>query len=203
MLHGRASIIRKVNGPRIYIIITKNICYLLWNQGLWRSLNNTYPIFLTPCIRCTNHLCDSCDLTDVNPHFIPWLLRMIPNVDLLWRHRAGRQQNGCYGRFLSTMLLRTVILICDPVFQQVALLILLNIIFLVSKRKYIDTFNWDGWKRLLWLWVYYATSLASVCEWLIVNGCINPTKSIAAEECNTRTSKVTTFMTDQCANIIY
>ena len=55
----------------IYIIITKNIRYLLWNQGLWRSLNNTYPIFLTPCIRCTNHLCDSCDLTDVNRHFYP------------------------------------------------------------------------------------------------------------------------------------
>ena len=48
----------------IYIIITKNIRYLLWNRGLWRSLNNTHPIFLTPCIQCTNHLCDSCDLTD-------------------------------------------------------------------------------------------------------------------------------------------
>ena len=71
----------------IYITITKNIRYLLWNQGLWRSLNNTYPIFLTPCIRCTNHSCDSCDLTDVNPHFIPSLLRMIQNVDLLRRHR--------------------------------------------------------------------------------------------------------------------
>ena len=71
----------------IYIIITKNIRYLLWNGGFWRSLNNTYPLFLTPCIRCTNHLCDSCDLTDVNPHFIPSLLRMIPNIDLLWRHR--------------------------------------------------------------------------------------------------------------------
>ena len=71
----------------IYIIITKNIRYLLWNQGLWHALNNTYPIFLTPCIRCTNHLCDSCDLTDVNRHFIPSLLRMVQNVDLLWRHR--------------------------------------------------------------------------------------------------------------------
>ena len=71
----------------IYIIISKNIHYLLWNRGLWSSLNNTYPIFLTPCIRCTNHICDSCDLTDVNPHFIPSLLRMIQNVDLLWRHR--------------------------------------------------------------------------------------------------------------------
>ena len=71
----------------IYIIISENIRYLLWNRGRWRSLNNTYPIFPTPCIRCTNHLCDSCDLTDVNPHFIPSLLWMIQNVDLLWRHR--------------------------------------------------------------------------------------------------------------------
>ena len=71
----------------IYIIITKNIRYLLWNRGLWRSLKNTYLIFLTPCIRRTNHLCDPCDLTDVNPHFIPSLLWMIQNVDLLWRHR--------------------------------------------------------------------------------------------------------------------
>ena len=71
----------------IYIIISQNIRYLLWNRGFCRSLNNTYPIFLTPCIRCTNHLCDSCDLTDVNPHFIPSLLRKIQNVDLLWRHR--------------------------------------------------------------------------------------------------------------------
>ena len=75
------------NCEYIYIIISKNIRYLLWNRGLWRSLNNTYPIFLTPCIRCTNHLCDSSDLTDVNPHFIPSLLQMIQNVDLLWRHR--------------------------------------------------------------------------------------------------------------------
>ena len=71
----------------IYTVITKNIRYLLWNRGFWCSLNNTYPIFLTLCIRCTNHLWDSCDLTDVNPHFIPSLLRMIQNVDLLWRHR--------------------------------------------------------------------------------------------------------------------
>ena len=71
----------------IYIIISQNIRYLLWNRGFCRSLNNTYPIFLIPCIRCTNHLCDSCDLTDVNPHFIPSLLRKIQNVELLWRHR--------------------------------------------------------------------------------------------------------------------
>ena len=71
----------------IYIIITKNICYLLWNKGLWRSLNNTYPIFLTPCIRCINQLYDSYDLTDVIWHFIPSLLQMVQNVDLLWRHR--------------------------------------------------------------------------------------------------------------------
>ena len=74
------------------IIITKNIRYLLWNRRFWRSLNNTYPIFLTPCIRRTNHLCDSCDLTDVNPHFIPSRLRMIQNVDLLWRHPNELQE---------------------------------------------------------------------------------------------------------------
>ena len=72
---------------RGYIIIAKNIRYLLWNRCLWRSLNNTYPTFLTLCIRCTNHLYDSCGLTDVNPHSIPSLLPMIQNVDLLWRHR--------------------------------------------------------------------------------------------------------------------
>ena len=78
---------RRVNIKSVFtcIIIKKNIRYLLWNRGFWCSLNNIYPIFLTPCIRCTNHLCDSCDLTDVNPHFIPSLLRMIQNVDLLWR----------------------------------------------------------------------------------------------------------------------
>ena len=62
--------------------------FLLRKRGFWCSLNNTYPIFMTLCIRCTNHLCDSCDLTDVNPHFIPSLLRMIKNVDLLLRHRC-------------------------------------------------------------------------------------------------------------------
>ena len=77
---------KQLNG-HIYIIITKNIRYLLWNRGFWCSLNNTYPILLTLCIRCTNHFCDSCDLTDVNPHFIPSLLRLNQNVDLLWRHR--------------------------------------------------------------------------------------------------------------------
>ena len=65
----------------IYIIISQNIRYLLWNRGGWRSLNITHLTFLDPCIRCTNHLCDSCDLTDVNPHFIPSLLRKIQNVE--------------------------------------------------------------------------------------------------------------------------
>ena len=100
---------------RIYIIITKNIHYLLWNRGLWRSLNNTYPIFLTLCIRCTNHLGDSYDLIDVNPHFILSLLRMIQmltHCDVI-DTRAGRQQlrrhndglfpRGCYGHVLSSI----------------------------------------------------------------------------------------------------
>ena len=50
--------------------------------------------------------------------------------------RAGRQQlehhndwlfpRGCYGRFLSTMVLRTVIFFVTPVFQHGASLVLLN-----------------------------------------------------------------------------
>ena len=111
--------------PRIYIIITKNIRYLLWNGGFWRSLNNTYPIFLTPCIRCTNHLCDSCDLTDVNPYFIPSLLqwfKILTYCDVidtradhqrLWRHNDRLFPRGCYGRFLSTVMLRTVNTSCN------------------------------------------------------------------------------------------
>ena len=44
----------------IYIIITKNIRCLLWNQGLWRSLDNTYPTFLT-----SQHfpVASNCDVT--------------------------------------------------------------------------------------------------------------------------------------------
>ena len=68
-------------------MISQNIRYLLWNRGAWRLLKNTYTLFLTPCIRCTNHSDDSCGLIDVNPHFIPSLLPMIQNIDLLWRHR--------------------------------------------------------------------------------------------------------------------
>ena len=49
--------------------------------GFWRSLNNTYPIFLTPCIRYTNHLCDSCDLTDRKSTFYPVIT---PNDSKCW-----------------------------------------------------------------------------------------------------------------------
>ena len=52
----------------VTIIIVKNIRYLLWNRGAWCSLNNTYQTFLAPCIRCTDHLCDSCALSDINQH---------------------------------------------------------------------------------------------------------------------------------------
>ena len=94
----------------IYIIITKNIRYLLWNRGFWRSLNNTYQIFLTPCIRCTNRLCDSWGLIDVNPHFIPSLLPKIQNGrQQLWRHNDRLFPRCFYERFLNTMMLRTVI----------------------------------------------------------------------------------------------
>ena len=103
-------------------MIAKNIRFLLWNQGFWRSLSNTYTIFLTPCIRCTNHVCDSFGLIDVNPHFIPSLLLMIQNVDLLWHHRYKSWSPAIvmsqwpivpawflWTLFFSTMMLRAVI----------------------------------------------------------------------------------------------
>ena len=53
----------------IYIIIPKNIRHLLWNRGAWRLFLDTYLEIEVQGIRCTNHLYDSCPLTDVNPHF--------------------------------------------------------------------------------------------------------------------------------------
>ena len=46
-----------------------NICNLLWNQCACRFFHNTHQTFLAPCTQCTDHLCNSCHFTDVNPHF--------------------------------------------------------------------------------------------------------------------------------------
>ena len=61
----------------ITIINVKNICYLIWNRCAWCSLNNTYEACLAPCIRCADHLCDSCALSYINQHFISSQLPMI------------------------------------------------------------------------------------------------------------------------------
>ena len=53
----------------IYIIISKNIRYLLWNRGARCFFHDTYLTIEVQGIRCTNHLHDSCPLADVNPHF--------------------------------------------------------------------------------------------------------------------------------------
>ena len=53
----------------IYIIIAKNIRYLLWNRGAWRFFHDTYLTIEVQGIWCTHHLHDSCPLTDVNQHF--------------------------------------------------------------------------------------------------------------------------------------
>ena len=58
----------------IYIITAKNIRYRRWNRGAWNLFYNTYRTIDDLAIRCTNHLRNSCCLTDVNPHFIPSLL---------------------------------------------------------------------------------------------------------------------------------
>ena len=42
----------------------------LYKHSIWRSFNITYQTFMDPCIRHTDHLCDSCRFTDVIPHFI-------------------------------------------------------------------------------------------------------------------------------------
>ena len=54
---------------RNYIIISKNIRYLLWNRGALRFFHDTYLAIEVRGIRCTNHLHDSCPLTDINSHF--------------------------------------------------------------------------------------------------------------------------------------
>ena len=71
----------------IYIIITKNIRFLLWNRGGWRFFHDTYLTIEVQGIRCTNHLHDSCPLTDVNPHFTAPGCRYYFKIGLLWRHR--------------------------------------------------------------------------------------------------------------------
>ena len=75
----------------IYIIIAKNIRYLLWNRGAWRFFHDTYLTIEVKGIRCTHHLHDSCPLTDINPHFtappVPILFQNLTADCLLWRHR--------------------------------------------------------------------------------------------------------------------
>ena len=58
-----------VQNVDISYIIVKNIRYLRWNGGAWRFLHNTNHTIQGLGIQCINHLCDSCHLTDVNPHF--------------------------------------------------------------------------------------------------------------------------------------
>ena len=49
-----------------------------------RFFHNTYQTFLVPYIRSTDHLCDSCRLTDVSPHFTgPQVLVLFQNKQLL------------------------------------------------------------------------------------------------------------------------
>ena len=78
----RSTILCSGNKLQIFLFVAKDICitqfcekYLLSPRKL-RCLAlflNTYMYHTTEGlgIRCTNHLCDSCCLTDVNPHFIP------------------------------------------------------------------------------------------------------------------------------------
>ena len=87
---------------KIYIIISKNIRYLLWNRGVWRFFHGAYLTIEVQGIRCTHHLNHSCPLTDVNPQFTAPGCRYYfkinswwpivtssthgPAARLLWRH---------------------------------------------------------------------------------------------------------------------
>ena len=81
----------------VIFIIVKNIRYLLWNRNAC-SLNKNYRTFLAPFIRCTDHSCDSCALSDKSQHlyrhYSRWF-KMLTYCDVidtwadrwkLWRH---------------------------------------------------------------------------------------------------------------------
>ena len=68
----------------IYIIISKNIRYLLWNRGAWRFFHDTYLTIEVQGIRCTNHLHDSCPFTDVTPHFTAPGCRFYFKINSRW-----------------------------------------------------------------------------------------------------------------------
>ena len=68
----------------ILYIIMINIRYLRWNWGAWWSFHNTNQTFLTPHVRHNNHLCDTCDLTDVNPHLSRHCFRWFENDSSCW-----------------------------------------------------------------------------------------------------------------------
>ena len=101
----------------ILYIIAKNI---RWNGSTWCSLNNTYHTFLTLCIRCTHHLCDSCGLWH-KPTFCPVTAPddfiMLAYCDVIdawvgcwqsWRHNDRLFLGGFYRRFLIRMALGSV-----------------------------------------------------------------------------------------------
>ena len=68
----------------IYIIVTKNIRYLLWNRGVWRFFHDMYLTIEVQRIRCTYHSHDSCPLTDVNAHFTALGCQYYFKIDSWW-----------------------------------------------------------------------------------------------------------------------
>ena len=121
---------------RIYIIITKNIRYLLWNWGVWRFFHDVYLTIEVHGIQCTNHLHESCPLTDI--------ISKLTADGLLWRHRHMGQPlaivtsqwpivpTGIYGRMmLRSARVEGIAIIClfillhfrTPVFQHRASLV--------------------------------------------------------------------------------
>ena len=68
----------------IIIISKKNMRDLVWNRGARRLFHDTYLTIEVQKIRCTNHLHDSCPLTDVTPHFSAPRCRCYFKINSWW-----------------------------------------------------------------------------------------------------------------------
>ena len=137
-------------GVIIYIIITKNIRYLLWNRGAWHFFHDTYLTIEVQGIRCTNQLHDSCPFTGVNPHFTApecWYHFKINSwwpIVTSWTHGPAASycdvtMAHCSHGYLWRMMLRSAsfawcwgwLHFRTPVFQHGASLVVVIIIIIV------------------------------------------------------------------------
>ena len=134
----------------IYIIMAKNIPFLLWNRGAWRFFHDTYFTIQVRGIRCTQHLHDSCPLTDVNQHFAAPGYRYYFKIGLLWRHRHMGQPlaivasqwsivpTGIYGRMmLRSTRVKGIAITCEALNCFAHDFIILHIVIHWETKQFI------------------------------------------------------------------